>query len=196
MLFQGAGDSYDSLIEFSHHLGWFIVTLPTMFVYIYKRHIVNIFFHFGAMGLTYLSLVYFRCDCIHFSDVSDELPIVFAYIEISAIVFPMFGIIQIIPHSLFCIYATIYNYKYFKSLNIKDKFSLCVKSFFAGLALAFVCICIGWIILLADLSIDNGRAIKLEITLGILANILLLAYIIYKDIKAYLQKRKVDNVLQ
>lgn len=189
MLFQGAGDSYEHLIEFSYHLGWFIITLPTMFLYLYKRHIVNIFFHLGAMGLSYLSW----CNWIYFSGelLSDVTPIVFVYIALSALFFPMFGIIQTIPHLLFCIYATIFNYGYFKSLNIKNKFSLCFKSFFAGLALTLICICIGWVICLSNFSIKSGRAIKIEIALAIFINIPLLAYIIYKDIKSYLAKKKV-----
>lgn len=102
--------------------------------------------------------------------------------------------ILLIPHLLFCIYATICNYGYFKSLNIKDKFNLCFKSFFAGLALSSFCACMVKVMAEMDFLYSHNDAIQiiklLEFILAILANISLLAYIIYKDIKAYLAKKK------
>ena len=99
--------------------------------------------------------------------------------------------ILLIPHLLFCIYATICNYGYFQSLDIKEKFILACKSFFAGLTLAIIWICI--ISLLTfyfdDVAISN-KLVTLETALAILTNISLLAYIIYKDIKIYLAKKK------
>ena len=49
----GIDDAFGLLMEFSAHLGWFIVMLPTMFLYLYKRHIVKIFFHLGAISKFY-----------------------------------------------------------------------------------------------------------------------------------------------
>ncbi len=151
-----------------------------MFLYLYKRHIVNIFFHLGVIGLTYFAyiLLYLEAKITQW--------------VVIALVFTLYSFLQIIPHLLFCIYATICNYGYFKSLGIKEKFILACKSFFAGLVLAIVLVCI--ISLLAfyfdDVAISN-KVVTLEIALAILINIPLLAYIIYKDIKAYLAKKKV-----
>ena len=180
MLFQGVSEEDFNIIFIAFNIGWFIITLPTMLLYIYKRHIVNIFFHFGVIGLTYFAYILFYLE----AQITQWVAI--------TLVFALYSFLQIIPHLLFCIYATIHNYGYFKSLGIKEKFILACKSFFAGLALAIILVCI--ISLLAfcfnQVNIPN-KVVTLEIALAILANIPLLAYIIYKDIKSYLAKKKV-----
>ncbi|MGX3046028.1 hypothetical protein [Helicobacter sp. T3_23-1056] len=167
------------------HIGLLVIMLPTMFLYIYKRYIVNIFFHLGATGLTYVWI---------FEDFIEKNFVGYGTMGHIINILAVATSISFIPHLLFCIYATIFNYRYFKSLNIKNKFSLCFKSFFAGLALAFVCVCITKVIEAMGIVEINNDAIQLmkilEFTLTILANILLFIYIIYKDIKAYLVKKK------
>ena len=102
--------------------------------------------------------------------------------------------ILLIPHLLFCIYATICNYGYFQSLDIKEKFILACKSFFAGLVLTSIGACMVEFTAKMDFLYSHNEAIQiiklLEFALTVFANISLLAYIIYKDIKAYLAKNK------
>lgn len=168
------------------HIGLLFIMLPTMFLYIYKRYSVNIFFHLGAMGLIYVHI---------FETFIEKSFVGYGTMGRIVVVFVVATYISFIPHLLFCIYATIVNFKYFKSLNIKDKFSLCVKSFFAGLALTSLCACMVKITAEMDFLYSHNDAIQiiklLEFTLTILANISLLVYIIYKDIKSYLAKKKV-----
>lgn len=183
MLFQGVSEEYPllnfNMIFIAFNIGWFIITLPTMFLYLYKRHIVNIFFHLGVMGLTYFAYILFYLEAK-----------ITRWVELT-LECTLYSFLQIIPHLLFCIYATICNYGYFQSLDIKEKFILACKSFFAGLTLAIIWICI--ISLLTfyfdDVAISN-KLVTLETALAILTNISLLAYIIYKDIKIYLAKKK------
>ena len=167
------------------HIGLLFIMLPTMFLYIYKRYIVNVFFHLGAMGLTYVHI---------FETFINKSFIGYDTMGSIVVVFVIATYILFIPHLLFCIYATIFNYKHFKPLSIKDKFRLCVKSFFAGLALSSFCACMVKVMAEMDFLYSHNDAIQiiklLEFILAILTNISLLVYIIYKDIKIYLAKKK------
>mgnify|MGYP004602558717 CR=1 FL=1 len=167
------------------HIGLFFIMLPTMFLYLYKRHIIKIFFHLGAMGLTYVHI---------FETFINKSFIGYDTMGSIVVVFVIATYILFIPHLLFCIYATIFNYKHFKPLSIKDKFRLCVKSFFAGLVLTSIGACMVEFTAKMDFLYSHNEAIQiiklLEFALTVFANISLLTYITYKDIKIYLAKKK------